>query len=124
VNAPEDALAGITKVHRPNYVTEGVWSLDPERSTLRTRVKCDGADCDFYAEERSWYAALDLHSAHLAQVLAEYVAEREAQAARKALDAVERTVGMSGFRFGDPIDHAEALAIVRECRKRQEADRG
>jgi hypothetical protein len=64
------------------------------------------------------------HRAHVAQVLADWVAEREAQAARKALDAVERTIGMSGFRFGDPSAHAEALAIVRECRNHQEAHRG
>lgn len=54
------------ETHRPNYVTEG----SVETESVRTRVKCDGDDCDFYAEHRSWYAALGKHAEHVADLLA------------------------------------------------------
>lgn len=64
-----EALA-FAKTHRPNYVTE---EIGPKPLHWRTRVKCDGDDCGFYAEDESWFRALDAHSEHVAGLLAPHM---------------------------------------------------
>jgi len=66
------ALA-FARLHRPNYVTE---EIGPLPLHWRTRVKCDGDDCGFYAEDDSWYVALDRHSQHVADMLTANLAAR------------------------------------------------
>ena len=63
-----EELAAHLHEHRPNYVTEKVGLLIYP-SGWRTRVKCEGNRCDFYAEDESWYSALAKHDEHAADAL-------------------------------------------------------
>jgi hypothetical protein len=82
VNAPEDALAGILALHE--FVPCSESKASPR--TFRCWAQCEGCDwrSEDFADRMDAYAA---HRAHLAAVIqAEYVAEREAQALRKAAE--------------------------------------
>lgn len=64
-------LAVVVARHRPNVVTEEIGVVDGYRGerTWRTRVKCDGADCGFYAEGPRYWDVVREHNAHLVEVL-------------------------------------------------------
>lgn len=70
-------LADLIAEHRPNVVSEGT----PSRE--RTRVKCDGPMCDFYAEHRRYWTAVQAHDAHLYEVISAYVDRVRAPEQRK-----------------------------------------
>lgn len=66
------ALLRFVSTHRHNVVQEAV---NTEHEF--TRVKCEGHDCDYYAEhrgKRNWWVALDAHDRHVATELANLLA--------------------------------------------------
>lgn len=78
----DETLTEFVRDHRRNEVQEPGPILPDERHWPgRTRVKCDSNRCNFYAVGRTWFQAVELHEAHVAEALATHVrtirAERE-----------------------------------------------
>lgn len=91
-----EGLTALVAEHRPNVVNEeiGVLGGEPGERTWRTRVKCDGDDCGFYAEGPRYWDVVRQHNAHLTDVLVSFLAAPLADPAPEAAsveDLIERS---------------------------------
>jgi hypothetical protein len=111
VNAPEDVLAGILAEHPDCMVVD--YDAEGMQFACGTVLLLPGPDRGVGLAER----IVTARRAHLAQVLAEYVAEREAQAWDEGKAA--------GLREGKVVTpFHDRFRSVNPYRKDREADRG
>lgn len=108
--------------HRPNVVTEEIGVIDGylgER-TWRTRIKCDGGDCGFYAEGPRYWDVVRVHNAHLVDVINTELAPAIREAALNEAVARLQVRWDEGAAAGDYNGGLSgAITIVRDMATQQ-----
>jgi hypothetical protein len=99
----------------------GMPALDHEENMIRTVLGDHPATARLLAERDHWRSHAEEAGRGFERACRDYarvsaartIAEAERDEARAALVAVERSVGMQGYRFCSRECHGEALTIVR-----------